>query len=419
MHFFDKFFKKPQEKQIKNLNFDEIGGFIEDELGDKKQELMRESEKFRERLVNHLNFLETLFGKLLDSDFEPVILQDKRDISNIVETSKKNYCSNSEKLIVRAVNSLKEKPKILKIKSIVLETFNKLNKFSREALILLQPFEKDMKRIALGLKKFKKEIDKFESFINSDYSLISDVEEAESLVCKINHIEENKIKSGKKEIELEGELEKLKKEIKAQNLKISEIASSEETNKLAKLEKQQKEFESQTEKVITNITQLISNINRQIKGYIHTSKPDKKQIMKIEYFLDNPETLLQKSDFFEEVVKNVKNNIDKIEPDEKKRKKFLSIEKNIKSLIKEVQTKHKEISGKLLENIGEIKKLKQKVITEEFEKNIEKLTEKKELLEEEKKNIKIEGEGVIKDLLNELEKVLASISNKEITINKK
>jgi len=419
MRFFDRFFKKSEEKQIKNLNFEEIGGFIEEEVGYKKQELMRESEKFRKRLVNHLNSLRTLFDKLLDSDFEPVILQDKRDISNIVKTSKKSYCSNSEKLIVRAVNSLNEDPTPFKIKSIVLETFSKLNSSSKEALILLQPFEKDMKRIASGLKEFKKEIDKFESFINSDYSLISDVEEVERLVCKINHIKENKIKSRKKKIELDEKITKLKKDIKAQNLKISEIVSSEEATKLAKLEKQQKELELQTEKIIADITQLISNISRQIKGYIHIHKSDKKQIMKIEYFLDNPETLLQNSDFFEEVIENVKKDIDKIEPDEKKRKKFLNIEKNIGTFIKEAQIKHKQISNNLLKNITAIKKLKQKITTEKFEKNLEKLTEKMELLEEEKKNIKIEGEENIEELLNEIEKILSSISNKKIIINKK
>ncbi|RLI99164.1 MAG: hypothetical protein DRP06_04110 [Candidatus Aenigmatarchaeota archaeon] len=179
------FFKKKDKKTIKDLNFDEISGFIEKEIGGRRQELMKESEKFRKSLINQFNLLKGLFRRLSDSDFEPVILQDKRDISNIVETSKKNYCSNSEKLIIRAINSLNEKPPIFKIKSIVLETFSKLNSFSREALILLQPFKKDMKCIASGLKEFKKEIDKFESFINSDYSLISKVDEVEKLVYKI------------------------------------------------------------------------------------------------------------------------------------------------------------------------------------------------------------------------------------------
>ncbi len=419
MRLLDKFFKKKDKKLIKYLNFEEIDGFIKEESGDKKQELMKESRKFGESLINQLSLLESLFKKLSDSDFEPVILQDKRDISNIVKTSKKNYCSNSEKLIVRTVNSLNEKPTPFKIKSIISETFSKLNKFSREALVLLQPFEKDMKRIASKLKEFKKEIDKFESFINSDYSLISDAEEAERLVYKINHIEENKIKSGRKKIELDKRIKELKKEREVQSLKISEIASSEETRKIAKLEKQQKEFELQTEKIMIKVMQLISSISRQIKGYIHICKPDKKQIRKIEDFLDTPEILLQKSDFFEEVVENIKKDIEKIEPDEKKRKKFLSIEKNIRDSIKEYQIKHKEISEDLLKNITVIKKLKQRVTTEEFEKNLEKLTEKMELLEEEKKNIKAEGEEDIGELLNELEKILSSISNKEIRINKK
>ncbi len=419
MRLLDRFFKKKSEKSTKDLNFEEIGVFIEEELGDKKQELETKSEKFRKSLIYQLNSLEGIFKRLSDSDFEPVILQDKRDISNIVETSKKNYCSNSEKLIIRAVNSLDEKPQIFKIKSIVLETFNKLNSFSREALILLQPFEKDMKRIAQGLKEFKKEMDNFESFLNSDYSLISEVEEAERLVYKINSIEDNKIKSEKREKGLDEKIIKLKKEMKTHNLKISEVASSAESRNLAKLEKQQKEFELQAESVVGEVTQIVSGVSRQIKGYIHNCEPDKKQIAKIEDFLDNPEILLQKSDFFEETVENVKKHLDKVEPDEKKKKKFLSIEKNITDSIKESQIKHKEISKGLLENITTIKKLKPKLSTEEFEKNLEKLTEKLRQLEEEKKSIKSEEKGVVGELLNELEKVLSSISNKEIRINKK
>ncbi len=419
MRLLSRFFKKKEEISTKDLNFDEIGSFVDEEFRDKKQELLKVSEKFRKSLVNQLDSLEGLFKKLLDSDFEPVILQDKRDISNIVETSKKNYCSNSEKLIVRVVDSLNEKPSPFKIKSIVLETFNKLNNFSREALILLHPFGKDMKCIASGLKEFKKEIDNFESFLNSDYKLISDVEEAERIVYKINHLEENKIKSGKRKVELDKKTTELKKEMKTQNLKLSELVSSKESRNLAKLEKQQKEFELQSEKLMADATQLVSRVSRQIKGYIHNCKPDKEQIIKIENFLDNPELLLQKSNFFVDVIENVKKDLDKIEPDEKKRKKFLSIEENIKDLIKETQIKHKEISNKLIENIAAIKELKPRLTTEKFEKNLKKLDENMNQLDEEKKNIKLESSGDVGELLNELEKVLSSISNKEIRINKK
>ncbi|RLI99163.1 MAG: hypothetical protein DRP06_04105 [Candidatus Aenigmatarchaeota archaeon] len=212
---------------------------------------------------------------------------------------------------------------------------------------------------------------------------------------------------------------KLKKEMEAQNLKISELVSSIEARNLAKLEKKQKEFELQMEKIIAGATQLVSSVSRQLKGYIHNCKPDKKQIIKIEDFLDNPEVLLKKSDFFEGVIENVKKELDKIEPDEKKKKKFLSIEKTLKDSVKEIQRKHKEISNKIIENIAAIKKLKLKLTTKEFKKNLENLTEKKRQLEEEKKNIKTEGEGDAGDLLNELEKILSSISNKEIRINKK
>ncbi|RLJ01302.1 MAG: hypothetical protein DRP10_04355, partial [Candidatus Aenigmatarchaeota archaeon] len=153
-------------------------------------------------------------------------MEDKRDISNIVETSRKNYCLNSKKLLIRALESIKKKESPSEMNSIVLEFFNKLNKLSRDAQILLNPFEKQMKKISNDLKKIKNEIDKFETFLDSDYSIIQKENRAKELIDKIKKNRLNrKLKENKKK-EIERQIKELEKEKEVQKSVILKIKNS-------------------------------------------------------------------------------------------------------------------------------------------------------------------------------------------------
>ena len=402
-------------KTKKKINFDEIEYFLSEETKDKKSEIESKVERFRENFINFFNLLIKDFDELACSEFEPVILEDKRDISNIVETSRKNYCLNSKKLLIRALESIKKKESPSEMNSIVLEFFNKLNKLSRDAQILLNPFEKQMKKISDDLKKIKNEIDKFETFLDSDYSIIQKENRAKELIDKIKKNRLNrKLKENKKK-EIERQIKELEKEKEVQKSIILKIKNSAEAKKLKNLEKEQILLEKQIENIISETNYLVAMVSRQIRKYLYSNEIDKKEKLKIIDLLENPENLLKGDNkLFEKIIKDTKKNIKKIENDERKRKKFLEIEKNVMDSLNKNVEKYKEIGEKLKENIREIKR--HKIDTEKEELKISKLNEQIKELKKDKKQLESEEEFNEKEILKDLEEILSDISGKEIKL---
>ena len=417
MKWVKNLFKKPEVKQTQKIKFGDIETFLLIETKEKKLELEPKLNQFKENFINYLELLNKDFDELENSEFDKIILEDKRDISNIVRTSRRNYCFNSKKLFVCALESLRKGKSPHEVGSTVSEIFNKLNKFSREAQILLTPFQNQMKKISFDLKKLKEELDRFESFLDLEYSLIQKEKKANEF---LNKIKENKLNKEQKEIkkkELEKEIKKLKEGIEKQNSKILEIKNSADADELKNLEKQQILFGKQIEDIISNITYSVNSVNRQIREYLYIA--DKKEKSKIKDFLENPENLLRGDDqLFKKVIKDVKKNIKKIESDERKRRKFLEVENRVADSINKNIVENKRISEKSEENIRKIKKLKYGINTEKEEHEISKLSEQIQQLEKDKKELESGEVFDEKELLNNLEGVLSDISGKEIKLNK-
>ncbi len=401
---------KPKEKQI--VSFDKISDFLEEETKEKKAEFDSKIKEFRSLFIDYLRRLNKEFTELETAKFDRIILEDKRDISNIIKTSRKNYCYNSKKMFVLALDSLQKESNPYQMKSIISELFDRLNKFSRDAQILLNPFQKQMKKISSDLKKLRKELDDFDLFLTGEYSLIQKEKKARELLTKITKYRlDNKQKEEKKK-EIDENIEKLKKEIKEQNSKILKIQNSNEAREIRNLEKKQISLEKQIEDIISDTTYSVNSISRQIREYLYIA--NKEERAGIKAFLENPEILLGREQrFFEEIAKKVKNNIKKIESNERKRKKFLEIEKGVVLSLNKNKGEYKIISDRLRENIRKIKKLKQEITTEKEEQEIAKLREQIQHLEKNKKELESE-EVNRKGLLGDLEKILSDISGKEI-----
>lgn len=417
MKWLKNLLKKPEikTKQTKKLKFDKIEHFLTEETKEKKIDLNLKVKEFREVFIHYLEKLNNNYKELENSKFDPVILEDKRDISNIVETSRRNYCYNSEKLFVVSLESLKKEDSPRRIKSIVSEVFNKLNKFPRDVQILLNPFQKQMKKISSDLKKLKNKLDEYDSFLNKEYSLIQKEKKVNELVKKIKESRADKKQKEIKKEEIEKEVKRLKKKIKANNSRILEIQNSDEAKEITKLEKQQILFEKQIGDIISDTIYSVNSVSRQIREYLYIS--DKKEKLKIKNFLENPESLLRgDQEFFEKIIRAVKKNLKDIESDERKRKKFLEIEKNVVDSLNKNMIEHKKISEKSDENIRKIKKLKQEINTEKEEQEIAKLNEQIQQLEKDKKELESK-EINEKELLENLEAVLSDIFDKEIKIS--
>ncbi|MCD6274878.1 MAG: hypothetical protein J7J15_02535 [Candidatus Aenigmarchaeota archaeon] len=410
MRWLKNLFKKTKVRQT--LKFDDVESFLAAQTKEKKLELESKVATFRERFINLLEELNNDFKELETSRFNRIILEDKRDISNIVETSRRNYCSNSEKLFVKTLKLLKRKCSASEINSVISEIFDKLNKFSRDAQILLIPFQKQMKKISSDLKTLKTTLEEYQSFLDNEYSIVQLEKKIKELLKKIKESKLNKEQIENKKKELDRKIKNLNKELERCKFKISEIQNSPEALELKKLEKQQILFDRQMENIIAKINNSVNSVSRQIRKYLYIA--NKKEKSKIKNFLENPENLLKEEpDFFGKVIDNVKNNIKKIEEDEKKIKKFL--EMDIVNSLNKYIAEYKKISDNSNENIRKIKKLRQKLSTEKEEMEIAKLNEQIQQMEEDKRKLNI-GEVDETELLKDLEKILSDISGKEIKL---
>ena len=410
MRWLKNLFKKTKVKQT--LKFDNIEPFLAAQTKEKKLELESKVATFRENFINLLEELNNDFKELETSRFNRIILEDKRDISNIVETSRRNYCSNSEKLFIKTLKLLKRKCSASEINSAISEIFYKLNKFSRDAQILLIPFQKQMKKISSDLKTLKTTLEEYQSFLDNEYSIVQLEKKIKELLKKIKESKLNKEQIENKKKEIDRKIKNLNKEIERYKFKISEIQKSSEALELKKLEKQQILFDRQMENIIAKINNSVNSVSRQIRKYLYIA--NKKEKSKIQNFLENPENLLKEEpDLFGKVIENVKNNIKKIEEDEKKIKKFLEID--IVTSLNKYIAEYKKISDDSKENIKKIKKLRQKLSTEKEEMEIAKLNEQIQQMKEDKRKLNIEEVDETK-LLKDLEKILSDISGKEIKL---
>jgi hypothetical protein len=419
---FKKLFKKTKEDKGDNIKeivirFEDIEDFLKEETEEKKPKLEIKVDEFRKKFIKHFEDLNKSFDELSHSNFERLILEDKRDLSGVVETNRRTYCNKSRESILRAIVFLEKKQPASEMREVILKTFNRLNSFSREVLTLTVPFKKQIKNISVNLKKLKDEIDNFESFFNSEYFILQKEVEAKKLIEKIEKIVSKDRKKQIQKIEINKKINELEKEVKNKIYKFSKIKKSNEVKELAELEKKKKMLEKQQKKIISEIGNIVASVNRQIKRYVHNNKLDKLEESRIISILENPEKILKNELYlFENVINSIKSNLEKIETDKKRRNKFLFVEKKIRSSLGSYVAKYKEASKLISEINNEIQELKSRINIEKYEKEIDGLVEKIEQLTKEKEESEKDMNEDEKDLIKELEKILSEISGKKVEI---
>ena len=424
MGLFSKLFKlekkiPKQQKKIR-ISFREIDAFLESETKCKKPKLQERVDEFKKKFIRHFKNLEEDFNGLYHANFEQLILEDKRDISKIVETSRKNYCSGSKKLLSNALWYLNNKESAESINNFVSETFNKMNSLSREAQILSTPFREQMKKISSDLKELREETDKYESFLNSDYQIILKEEEAKKLRDKILKKELEKRKSQLERIDAENKLKEFQGKKNKIGLELSKLKNSEKAKKLEKLKSEKVRLERQKNKILSEIKGLISGVSRQIKMYLHKHTVSKTEKTKLDQFLEHPSTLLQgESYLFEIVVRNTKKEIDKLEKDKKKRKKFLEIVQDIERVLENRKKRYREILKQISEKSADIERLTEEINIEEKKGELKRVKDNIRQLEKERRDLERSEKYWNDDkgeLLSQLEKLLSEISGKKVKI---
>ena len=415
--FWFKILKKKEKIDIRKIRFNEIKNFLDEEIRDKRERLELRANNFRKNFIKLLNTLIENFDELNLLKFEKIILEDKRDISNIVETSRKNYCNTSKKLILNTINFLERNKDPLVIKDKILETFNKLNKFSREAQFLLIPFKNQMRNISANIKKVKTTIDDFNSFLASEYQLIEDEKKVLAIIEKIEINRKYREKKKSQIKEIENQIKNLKNKIKEKENEILRIKNFQELKRINKLAKEQVSLINQRDKIVSELSNLVVCIERQIKLYFHSSNLNKTEKSKVMDYIRTPEKLLSsETKLFREILETIGKKLSKIEKDERKRKKFLEIKRKIFENFDKFVSIYKELSEKILKINREIEKLKPKINISKEEQKLRNLNEKLEQLEKEKAEIEEELKVDDSSLFKELELILSELSGKKIKI---
>lgn len=418
MGIIDNLFKKPEKDEKIYLNFNQIRGFIEQETEENKKKLNQGVDNFRSRLCEELEKLVKEVGNLSSAEFKPIILEDKRDISKIVETSRRNYCESSKKLIIRTINSLKKTKSPSEQNSLAIDAFNKMNGFSKDALILLRPFKENMMKIASILKEIKKITEEYEDFIKFDYLLIYKEKKILEIVLEIEKSNREREKMIKELKKIEEKLDFLKKDIELKEFELSSTGKSDKSKKIESLKKRQIEIEKEIEAITNKATDLISGISRQIKGYLHLDKVDKNLKSKINIVLETPEKLFS-TDFssFKEVIDKTAKNINKAETDEKRIKKFLSTYKNAEEFLLELFKNYRKLTEEFEGNLKKITELEKEIDLDAQEKELKELKSQFDLLQETKAKLAMDVELDNSEKFRELEELLFDISKKGVKIN--
>jgi hypothetical protein len=420
MGFLKLFRKSKVEKEVekRKIEFKEIEKFIEEETKEKKLKLEENVKQFRKNFISYFKILAKDFDELAHSNFERLILEDRRDLSNIIETSRRNYCNKSRDLISKLIWYLEKESSAIEIEAAILKTFNRLNSFSREMEILTIPFKKQIKKISNDLKIIKNEIESFENFLNSDYKILEKEKKAKEIIEKIKKIRSEKRKKEIEKIEIEKEIKKLKDLIKTLKVVVDKARNSEEFKVLKSLKDEKLNLELEKKEIILMVDNLISSVSRQVRIYLHKNKVDKLEKARVISILENPERIF-KGDLhiFEKILGNTGKNIEKIEKDKKKRNKFLLLEKKIGNELGKGIIRYRNILKRIEELERKIKMLEAKVDTKKQEEEIKKIEDKIEQLEKAKDEIEKDLNYDENELLIELEELILEILGKKIKIN--
>ena len=392
MYWLKNLFKKSEpEYHTKKIRFDEIEDALSEKIDEIKPGLELKINEFRKNFITYFESTNGNFNELESAEFDSVILEDKRDISNIVDTSRKNCCSSSKRVLSNAVAILKSETTPLEMNSTVIDVFSKLNNLSKDAQIILNCFQSEMKNVSLNLKKIKEESDEFESFLNKDYFVLNiekRAREQTELIKSKREREERKIVNRK---DIKEKVAKFEKEAELMEKEIKKIKASEEALELFNLEKEKILLKNHLAETVLEMDELVNNVSRQIKKYLHSEEVSKEEKSQIEKLLDHPKNLFKEDcAVFEKILGEAKKKIKEVEADDKKRKKFLLGEKKIKTSLKKIISERNKLLKKKEDNLGKIKEFDVKESLEKMEEKIKKINSEINQLKEDEKKIEEE-----------------------------
>jgi hypothetical protein len=398
MGLFSRIFRRKKKDELaikpssdaKKVKLEEVDKIIDEKLERFGIDFDSKVQDYKSRFVKHFNSLEGQFDKLENAELERLVLENHRDVTDIIKTSRSHYVQSSRKLINDTIIYLNTEQDPEKLMGTVTNTFDKLNSFSKQAHIILVSFKVEMKPIAESLKMIYADIQSFDEVLKKDYAKIKEKEEMKNIAIKLISVRSSQKRANERINSVEKDLASVLKKKSALVSKRDEILKSSEYVHYERLKDELEDLKQKKAQLLRDIEVQASGAEKIVNAYIHEARDiDKTQSEIVMSMIREPGQLVTNFSAFEDALKNIGKISNNIEPKKKGKKKekkavkapHLLVLRNIRELVTEYEKvilKEERLS-KETENSDSVSKLaevNEKI--DEFEMDQKRLMEEKE-----------------------------------------
>lgn len=394
MGFLSRFFKpKAEQRQV----HEQKAAIRQIALEDVDRVILENSEKnvvdfkgqladYKSRFTHRFSNLIQLFEKLEEAPVERIILENNRDVTDIVRTSRAHYCQSSKKLINDTIIRLKMQEDPEKLNEMVLNTFQKLNSLSKQAHVILATFREDMKEIAEELKRTYAEIESLDEVLKSDYERLKSGDEMRLIAKQLMSARNTQAKCSERLEDIEKDLKEAQKNLKTCMSERDELLKSKEYMHHERVKDELEDLILKKRQVLREIEVQAGAAEKILQSYLHSSKdPDKGRAEIALGIIKEPEQLIAKFSVFESALKNAGKIYSKAEKGKKKKSKAQKPHITILKILKEQIYDYEKLMAreqkiekeKEKEDISKSKRQLDEII-EELEEKIRRLEKEKE-----------------------------------------
>ena len=401
----------------KKIPLEDVEAYLSERTLLQVEEFNSGLEAQRKRFIALFNRLIDRFDFIDEREIQPIILENKRDITDIIKTSRSNYTQSSKKLLGDMLVHLRLEKDPEKLHERLTDTFNRLNSLSVQAQILLTAFKDEMRQISLSLKELSKNIEEFGEFLDRDYEAVKKIEVAKNSAKSL--IEKREIHA--KALERMGELDKEYKNIlKELDIAVSQkdrLIKSKDYLHSERLKDELKELEREIKDLRSDFANTVFGISKILKKYLHTQTGLKKaESAEIEKILKDPLLALSDISGFESAINGAKKSLQKIEPDKKKQGKMKQ------SLALALESGHslakrgRDIDIRISEIISEIKEKDTVLVLNEIDTKISEFEERQKNISEELDECRLEASNSCEEGIFALGRLVEEVTGTKVNI---
>jgi len=399
MGLFSRIFRRKKKDElvikptpgVKKVRLEDVDRLIDEKSERFSIDFDCEVGDYKSRFIKHFSSLEGHFDRLEKAEIERLVLENHRDVTDIIRTSRNHYVQSSRKLINDTLIYLRTEQDPEKLRNMVVSAFDKLNAFSRQAQIILMSFKSEIKPIAESLKLIYADIQSFDGVLKKDYSKIKEKEEMKNIAIRLISLRSSQKRANERLSDLEKELSSVLKKKSSLISQRDQILKSNEYMHYERLKDESEDVRQKKSQLLRDIEVQATGAEKIVNTYIHEARDiDKTQAEIVMSLIMEPSQLVSRFEVFEDALKNIgriSNNVATKKKGKKAKEKksvkapHLLVLRNIRELVAEYEkvASKEERMAKEMEKTDSVSKLTEvNSRIEEFEIDQKRLTEEKE-----------------------------------------